>query len=269
MIAMSLPSAARTATTENQDLPVAAVDTANESSAPSGEASAAQDLGQLAQHLTKGDANSAPGTGQNTAARATEAGASPHGAVAAAPVLNLPPAGQHAAAAPDQAPNDGSGSRGSQVQSGAPQQRSGRLDRTPQRQAAVRSATPVRPMAPARSMAMEEQFRVISAKLPQLLEQALHELETRSKIEFDRKWTASVTVLEQRLAEMNQRLNDGLPERPAGAAGAAASAENAERLRKENQEQRRRLGFYRAALCLLCGAFVLGAALFFSLIVPS
>jgi hypothetical protein len=118
-------------------------------------------------------------------------------------------------------------------------------------------------------MAMEEQFRVISAKLPQLLEQALHELETRSKIEFDRKWTASVTVLEQRLAEMNQRLNDGLPERPAGAAGAAASAENAERLRKENQEQRRRLGFYRAALCLLCGAFVLGAALFFSLIVPS
>ena len=121
-------------------------------------------------------------------------------------------------------------------------------------------------MAPVRSMAMEEQFRVISAKLPQLLEQALHELETRSKIEFDRKWTASATAFEQRLAEMHQRLNDGLPERPAGA---AASAENAERLRKENQQQRRRLGFYRAALCLLCGAFVLGAALFVSLIMPS
>jgi hypothetical protein len=29
------------------------------------------------------------------------------------------------------------------------------------------------------------------------------------------------------------------------------------------------LGFYRAALCLLCGAFVLGAALFVSLIMPS
>lgn len=84
-------------------------------------------------------------------------------------------------------------------------------------------------MAPVRSMAMEEQFRLISAKLPQLLEQALHELETRSKIEFDRKWTASVAAL----------------------------------------EQRRRLGFYRAALWLLCGAFVLGAVLFFSLIMPS
>jgi hypothetical protein len=269
MIAMSLPGSARTASTENQDLPAATEVTAEGSSAPSGDAAAAQDLTQLAQHLTSGHASSASEAGQNTAARTTEADASLNEAAAAAPVVSLPPAGQRAEAAPDEAPNDGSGSGGSQAQSGALQQRSGRLDRTAQRQAPVRSATPVRSAAPVRSMAMEEQFRVISAKLPQLLEQALHELETRSKIEFDRKWSASVTAFEQRLTEMNQRLNGSLPAMPASTAGAAASAENAERLRKENQEQRRRLGFYRAAFCLLCGAFVLGAVLFFSLIMPS
>jgi len=269
MIAMSLPGSARTASTENQDLPAATDVTAEGSSAPSGDAAAAEDLSQLAQHLTSGHANPEPEAGQDTATRAAEASASLNEVAAAAPIVNPPPAGQRAEAAPDKAPDDGSGSRGSQAQSGAGQQRPGRLDRTAQRQAPVRSATPVRSAAPVRSMAMEEQFRVISAKLPQLLEQALHELETRSKIEFDRKWTVSVTAFEQRLTEMNRRLNDGLPEMPAGAAGAAAPAENAERLRKENQEQRRRLGFYRAAFCLLCGAFVLGAVLFFSLIMPS
>ena len=128
----------------------------------------------------------------------------------------------------------------------------------------MRSATPVR------SIAMEEQFRAISAKLPQLLEQALQELETRSKIEFDRKWAVSVTAFEQRLTEMNQRLIDGLAATPgAVTAGAATTAGDAERLRKENQAQRRRLGFYRAAFWVLCAAFLLGAALLASLIMPS
>jgi hypothetical protein len=250
MNAMSLRRADRTVSTESQDQQAESGATTS-GSAPSGDAAAAQDLGQLAQHLTNGHAVSAPETAQNAANGATAASDSFSGVAAtSAPVLNLPPSGHRAEAAPQETSNNGSGSRGAEGHGGAGQYRSARLDRATPRQ------------APVRSVAMEEQFRAISAKLPRLLEQALHELETRSKIEFDRKWAASATALEQRLTEMNQRLNEGLPGMPAGAA--ATASEGSERLRKENREQRRRLGFYKAALCLLCGAFLLVAVLFAS-----
>jgi hypothetical protein len=98
----------------------------------------------------------------------------------------------------------------------------------------------------------------------------LLELEKRSKIEFDRKWSASAAAFEQRLTEMNQRLSDGLVATPGTAkAGAAVTAGDAGRLRRENQAQRRRLGFYRAAFGVLCAALALGAVLLASFIIPS
>ncbi len=109
------------------------------------------------------------------------------------------------------------------------------------------------------------QLRAISARLPRLIEQAVNELEARSKAELDRRWAGSIKTVEERLAALDRRLHEDFPPaaRPNSAANNEAATSALQQLKEENQRQLASISFYKVAFCMLSGAVVFGAVLFF------
>jgi hypothetical protein len=112
--------------------------------------------------------------------------------------------------------------------------------------------------------AVDLQLRAISARLPRLIEQAVNELEARSKAELDRRWAGSMKAFEERLAAIDRLLHENPPaaENPRQTPNEGAG-NVIQKLRTENKEQLARISFYKVSFCMLLGAFTLGAVLFF------
>jgi hypothetical protein len=115
--------------------------------------------------------------------------------------------------------------------------------------------------------AVDLQLRAISARLPRLIEQAVNELEARSKAELDRRWAGSMKVFEERLAVLDRPLKESFPE-TAGAPQSSTLHNEAvkdaiQQLKAENKEHLASISFYKVAFCMLGGALVFGAILFF------
>ena len=114
--------------------------------------------------------------------------------------------------------------------------------------------------------AVDLQLRAISARLPRLIEQAVNELEARSKAELDRRWGGSMKAFEDRLTALDQQVRQNSLEtgaRPGSSPNSEAVGNAIQDLQAENKAQLASISFYKVAFCMLTGAVVLGAVLFF------
>jgi hypothetical protein len=110
------------------------------------------------------------------------------------------------------------------------------------------------------------QLRAISARLPRLIEQAVNELEARSKAELDRRWSGSMKAFEERLAVLDREVKENSLGASSGRQSAIPNNEAVrsaiQQLKTENKEQLASISFYKVAFCMLTGAVVFGAVLF-------